>query len=97
MKEVFGEIRSQILILATLVGLMWGLEILDVFVFRHGLDSFGILPRNPIGLRGIFVCTIFTLLFLSFTLYEIVDVPTLNKPLASSPTPFLVVAPDIEN
>ena len=53
MKEVFGEIRSQILILATLVGLMWGLEILDVFVFRHGLDSFGILPRNVIGLRGI--------------------------------------------
>ncbi len=53
MKEVFGEIRTQILILATLVGLMWGLEILDTFVFRHGLDLFGILPRNPIGLRGI--------------------------------------------
>jgi membrane associated rhomboid family serine protease len=53
MKEVFGEIRTQILILATLVGLMWGLEILDIFVFRHGLDTFGILPRHPIGLRGI--------------------------------------------
>ena len=53
MKEVFGEIRTQILILATLIGLMWGLEILDTFVFRDGLDSLGILPRNPIGLRGI--------------------------------------------
>ena len=53
MKEVFGEIRTQILILATLIGLMWGLEILDTFVFQDGLDSFGILPRNPIGLRGI--------------------------------------------
>ena len=53
MKEVFGEIRTQILILATLVGLMWGLEILDTFVFRNGLDSLGILPRNSIGLRGI--------------------------------------------
>ncbi len=53
MKEVFSEIRTQILILATLVGLMWGLEILDIFLFRHGLDTFGILPRNPIGLRGI--------------------------------------------
>jgi membrane associated rhomboid family serine protease len=53
MKEVFGEIRTHILILATLVGLMWGLEILDTFVFRHGLDLFGILPRNAIGLRGI--------------------------------------------
>ena len=53
MKEVFGEIRTQILILATLVGLMWGLEILDTFVFQQKLDLFGILPRNPIGLRGI--------------------------------------------
>jgi membrane associated rhomboid family serine protease len=53
MKEVFGEIRTQILILVTLVGLMWGLEILDTFVFRHGLDTLGILPRNAIGLRGI--------------------------------------------
>jgi membrane associated rhomboid family serine protease len=53
MKEVFGEIKTQILILATLVGLMWGLEILDTFVFRDGLDSLGILPRNMIGLRGI--------------------------------------------
>jgi membrane associated rhomboid family serine protease len=53
MKEVFGEIRTQILILGTLVGLMWGLEILDTFVFRNGLDTFGILTRNPIGLRGI--------------------------------------------
>jgi membrane associated rhomboid family serine protease len=53
MKEVLGEIRTQILILGTLVGIMWGLEILDTFVFRHGLDTLGILPRNSIGLRGI--------------------------------------------
>jgi membrane associated rhomboid family serine protease len=53
MKAVVVEIRTQILILGTLVGLMWGLEILDTFVFRHGLDTLGILPRNLIGLRGI--------------------------------------------
>jgi membrane associated rhomboid family serine protease len=53
MKGVVVEIRTQMLILGTLVGLMWGLEILDTFVFRHGLDTLGILPRNPIGLRGI--------------------------------------------
>jgi membrane associated rhomboid family serine protease len=53
MNKVFGEIRTQILILVTLVGMMWGLEILDTFVFRHGLDTLGILPRNSIGLRGI--------------------------------------------
>lgn len=53
MKAVVVEIRTQILTLGTLVGLMWGLEILDTFVFRHGLDTLGILPRQPIGLRGI--------------------------------------------
>ncbi len=53
MKEIISEIRTQILILGTLVGLMWGLEILDTFVFGHGLDTLGILPRQAIGLRGI--------------------------------------------
>ena len=53
MKGVVVEIRTQISILITLVGLMWGLEILDTFVFNHGLDTLGILPRQPIGLRGI--------------------------------------------
>ena len=53
MKEVFGELKTQILILGTLVGIMWGVEILDTYVLRHGLDILGILPRNPIGLRGI--------------------------------------------
>lgn len=53
MKEVVGEIKTQVLILVTLVAMMWGLEILDTFVFRHGLDMLGIVPRNPIGLRGI--------------------------------------------
>jgi membrane associated rhomboid family serine protease len=53
MKAVVVEIRTQILILVMLVGLMWGLEILDTFVFRHGLDILGIIPRQAIGLRGI--------------------------------------------
>jgi membrane associated rhomboid family serine protease len=53
MKGVVVELRTQLSILITLVGLMWGLEILDTFVFRHGLDTLGILPRQPIGLRGI--------------------------------------------
>ncbi len=53
MKEIFSTVKSQVLILGTLVVMMWGIEILDATLFRHGLDSFGILPRNPIGLRGI--------------------------------------------
>ena len=51
------ELRSHVLILGGLVALMWGIEILDQFVFRLGLrqtlDVYGIIPRNPIGLRGI--------------------------------------------
>jgi membrane associated rhomboid family serine protease len=53
MKDILVEIRTQMLILGTLVALMWGLEILDTSVFNGGLDTLGILPRNPIGLRGI--------------------------------------------
>jgi membrane associated rhomboid family serine protease len=53
MKEIVGEIKSQITILLTLVGIMWGAEILDTYVFRQGLDLLGILPREAIGLRGI--------------------------------------------
>ena len=53
MKEIVGEIKSQITILLALVGIMWGVEILDTYVFRHGLDLLGILPREAIGLRGI--------------------------------------------
>ena len=53
MKEVVGEIKTQVLILMTLVAIMWGVEILDTFVFRHGLDILGIIPRTSIGLRGI--------------------------------------------
>jgi membrane associated rhomboid family serine protease len=53
MKEIVTEIRTQILILGSLIGIMWVLEIFDTYAFRHGLDTLGILPRNPIGLRGI--------------------------------------------
>ena len=53
MKGVVVEIRTQISILITLVGLMWGLEIFDTIVFNRGLDTLGILPRQQIGLRGI--------------------------------------------
>jgi membrane associated rhomboid family serine protease len=48
------ELKSHIAILGGLVGLMWGLEILDVFL-RGGLNYYGIIPRTTIGLRGIFL------------------------------------------
>jgi membrane associated rhomboid family serine protease len=53
MKEIVSEIKAQVSILVALVAIMWGIEILDAGVFRHGLDTLGILPRQPIGLRGI--------------------------------------------
>jgi membrane associated rhomboid family serine protease len=53
MKEVVGEIKTQALVLGALIGVMWCLEIFNTLIFGHGLNSLGILPRQPIGLRGI--------------------------------------------
>ncbi len=53
------ELKTQAMILGGLVAVAWGLELFDLFIFRQGLypvsglDQYGILPRNLIGLRGI--------------------------------------------
>ncbi len=53
------EIQNQIMILSGLVAIAWALELFDLFVlksgsnFQGGLDSYGIIPRHLIGLRGI--------------------------------------------
>jgi membrane associated rhomboid family serine protease len=52
MKGLVGEVKAQIVILAGFVGLMWGLEILDLFL-GGALNRFGIRPHSLIGLRGI--------------------------------------------
>ena len=52
-KTLASEIKTQVTILGGFVTLMWVLEIVDVFVFRQGLNVYGILPREIIGLRGI--------------------------------------------
>ncbi len=51
-KGLVGEIRAQVAILGTAVGLMWGLEILDIFL-GGALNRFGIQPHSLVGLRGI--------------------------------------------
>lgn len=52
------ELKTQLFVLFGLVAVMWAVEIVDqgIFrpVFRSTLDIYGIIPRNPIGLRGIF-------------------------------------------
>ena len=47
-----GEVKSQIGILVGFVGLMWALEILDLFL-GGALNQFGIRPHSIVGLRGI--------------------------------------------
>ncbi|NEO78553.1 MULTISPECIES: rhomboid family intramembrane serine protease [Moorena] len=52
-KSITSELQTQAIILGGWVALMWIVELVDIFVFGRKLDLYGILPRNPIGLRGI--------------------------------------------
>ncbi|EKQ67232.1 putative membrane protein [Leptolyngbyaceae cyanobacterium JSC-12] len=58
-RTIAGELKLQLLILGSCVAIAWGLELFDLLVlkggynFGGGLDQYGIIPRNPIGLRGI--------------------------------------------
>lgn len=47
------ELRTHALVLGGLAATMWGVEIVDAFVFGGGLDGFGIHPRQVDGLAGI--------------------------------------------
>lgn len=51
-KGIVGEVQAQIAILGGFVGLMWALELLDLFL-GGWLNRFGIRPHSLIGLRGI--------------------------------------------
>jgi membrane associated rhomboid family serine protease len=52
MRGLVREVKTQILILAVCVGVMWGLEAIDL-VLGGFLNQFGIIPRSIVGLRGI--------------------------------------------
>ena len=47
------ELKLQFGLLGSLVAIMWVVEILDQLVFSGQLNTFGIIPRTSIGLRGI--------------------------------------------
>lgn len=51
-RSPFNEFKLQIKTLTSVVGLLWGIEIIDL-VLGGRLDRFGIVPRTAIGLRGI--------------------------------------------
>ena len=52
-KAIFRELKTQAIVLGGLVATMWILELADLLIFRGGLNSYGIFPRQAIGLRGI--------------------------------------------
>jgi len=52
-KAFASELKTQVTILGSFVALMWVLELVDVILLRQGLNIYGIIPREIIGLRGI--------------------------------------------
>ncbi|NES82649.1 MAG: rhomboid family intramembrane serine protease [Moorea sp. SIO1G6] len=52
-QSITSELQTQAIILGGWVALMWIVELVDIFIFGRKLDLYGIIPRNPIGLRGI--------------------------------------------
>ena len=56
-RSLIGTIKDHAVLLFSLLGVMWAVEILDLLPFIH-LDRFGIRPRSAAGLAGI-VCAPF--------------------------------------
>jgi membrane associated rhomboid family serine protease len=52
-KAITRELQSHATILGGFVALIWIIEIVDVFLFRGGLNSYGVRPRSLDGLEGI--------------------------------------------
>ncbi len=52
-RTITSELQSHAVILGGFVSLLWAIEIVDVFVFRGALNSYGVRPRSIDGLEGI--------------------------------------------
>ncbi len=50
--SISREIKTHVVVLCGIVGLLWIIEIVDVFLSGR-LNFYGIIPRTSIGLRGI--------------------------------------------
>lgn len=50
--SIAREIKTHVVVLGGIVGLLWLIEIVDVFLGGR-LNFYGIIPRTSIGLRGI--------------------------------------------
>ncbi len=53
MKSNTDRTSTKVRILGALVALAWVVLAIDTFIYHHDLLRFGIIARNPIGLRGI--------------------------------------------
>ncbi len=47
------EVKTQITILGSFVGIFWLTELIDIFLLKGRLNQYGIQPHSLIGLRGI--------------------------------------------
>ena len=52
-RTITSELQSHAAILGGFIALLWAIEIVDVFVFQGGLNSYGVRPRSLDGLEGI--------------------------------------------
>jgi membrane associated rhomboid family serine protease len=48
------ETKQRVGLVARVTGLLWALELVDVFLLGSRLDAFGVAPRSVNGLLGIF-------------------------------------------
>lgn len=53
LRDIFGKVKNQSLVMLILVALMWIPETIDTLLLGQSLNQFGILPRTGVGLRGI--------------------------------------------
>jgi len=53
MQTIDGELKTQAKILGSLVAIFWIVTFVNEIFLRGRLNALGILPLNPVGLRGI--------------------------------------------
>ncbi|YAI82789.1 MAG: rhomboid family intramembrane serine protease [cyanobacterium endosymbiont of Rhopalodia sterrenbergii] len=51
--SISHKIKKRVNILGKFISVFWVSELLDLLIFKGGLDQFGIIPHDLIGLRGI--------------------------------------------
>ena len=52
-KAIFQELKKQAWILGILVSLLWGIHLVNAFLFNNNLAVYGIHPKDLKGLQGI--------------------------------------------